>query len=314
MESNRKRHRGRPQPLWVPSSTYYFLASAVAIGAFFLTWAILNDAREESPWIPAGLIASVIMILAGVVREVVLRGYRSKVLLEQRRLDRSLLSVPVIRPPSNPDKLTLERNAVFLNEIKRKSDAAKVLSSIPASHREVFELCETYIGLVEAELPNVGVGSPRRGPLSKGREFAERFHRYHMLRWAEGQARSFAQISIAESDPGRKLEQAAEVLASLDTAAGHYPNERKLEESSRAVKELIISLKAKLLIPQAQNARLEGDVEELAALAVEIRSLIDLGEQLSAGANSIFEDLRDELAGIEGSSTNKPGSGEKYSE
>ena len=293
-----QRHRRRRRPFWIPASTYYFLASAIAIGVFFLVWAILHDSQEESPWIPAGLIASGILISSGALRELVLRGLRKRAVLEQQRLDLALLSVPVPRIPTNPDKLTLERNAAFLNEIQRKSEAAKVLSSIPASHREVFELCEEYLGILDRELPTVGIGSPRLRPLSKGRDYAARFHRYHMLRWAEGEARSFAQAVATEFDPARKLERASEVLSALEMASLHYPDESKLRDSESAVRELIITTKAKLLIDRAKGAGSEGNDAELWSLLGEAEALIGLGEEQSGGANAIFSELRSEIESL----------------
>lgn len=289
------RHLKRKKPIGLPASTYYFLASALAIGAFFLVWAVLHDAGERSPWIPAGLVASGLLICAGAIRELAVRAVRRRIAIEQRKMDLALLSAPLPRVAVNPDKLTLERNAAFLNEIQRKSDAAKVLSSIPASHREVFELCEEYIGNVDRELPTVGIGSPRLRPLTKGKEYAVRFHRYHMLKWAEGEARSFAHSAMAEFDPNRKLERASEVLAALETASVHYPDESKLRESESAVRELIASIKAKVLIDRAMDMKAAGDHDELRSLIAEAEALVAHGVELSGGSNSVFIELEKEI-------------------
>jgi hypothetical protein len=262
---------------------------------FFLVWAILHDSQEESPWIAAGLTASGILICSSALRELILRGVRERVALEQQRIDLAILSAPVPRMPTNPDKLTLERNAAFLNEIQRKSEAAKVLSSIPASHREVFELCEEYLGVLDRELPTVGIGSPRLRPLTKGREYATRFHRYHMLRWAEGEARTFAQVVATEFDPARKLERATEVLSALEMASLHYPDESKLRDSESAVRMLIFSTKTKLLIDRARAVYSEGDNEQLRSLLGEAEALVALGEEQSGGTNTVFLDLRSEI-------------------
>ena len=202
--------------------------------------------------------------------------------------------MPIPHVPSDPEKLTLERNAAFLNEIQRKSEAAKVLSSIPASHREVFELCEQYMGIVDRELPRVNIGSPRLRPLTKGREYAARFHRHHMLRWAEGEARTFAQVIATESDPERKLGRASEVLSALEMASLHYPDESKLRDSESAVKMLIVSTKTKLLIDRAKVARSEGDNELLRSTLDEAETMVAHAEQFG-GTNTIFVELRSEI-------------------
>ena len=277
------------------ASAYYFLSAALAIGAFFLVWAVLNEAKEDSPWITAGLISSGVLIVAGLTREIVLRGVWNRRLIEQRRLDQNLRSVPAFRANTNPDKLTLERNGAFLSEIQRRSDAAKVLSSISASHREVFELCDEYIEIVDKELPNVAVGSPRLRPLSKGREYAARFHRYHMLKWAEGEARSLAQNGASEADTTRKLDRASEVLAALEFTASRYPEETKLEDSIVAVRALVASLRARTLIDKARN-------ERLLLVRDDFDSLLDEAEQSMAqadgpefGSNPVFRALMDEI-------------------
>ena len=297
-----KRNRAGRQSHWMPASAYYFLASAVAISVFFLIWAILDDANEESPWIPAGLVASGCLITAGAVREVFLRGVRNRRMMEQRRLDRSLLSVSIPRGQSNGPKLSLERNSAYLNEIQRKSDAAKVLSSIPASHREVFELCEEYIELIDQELPNVAIGSPRLRPLTKGKEYASRFHRYHMLRWAEAETRSLASSAAGETEITRKVERAAQVLAALETASSHYPNELKLHESGSAVRELMATLQAKALIDRAKNARLVGNHKESRSLATEAASVIDQIEGVDDAPNQLVAALRKEINDLGGES------------
>ena len=266
---------------------------------FFVVWAILNDVGEESPWIPAGLAASALLIAAGVMREVLLRRIRTRRIIEQMRLDRTLLSVPNVRNPPNPDKLTIEQSAAILSEIQQKSDAAKVLSSIPASHREVFELCEHYLALVDGELPHVAIGSPRLRPLTKGRDYAARFHRYHMLRWAEMETRSLAQSAASETDLSRKLERASQGLAALEIAISHYPDEMKLRESGQAVKDLLASLRARALVDRAKDAKFLGDVEEFRSLTAGAAALIEEREKAEGTSNPVFEALLDEIRNLE---------------
>lgn len=298
MEPNRNRHVVR-QPFGMPASTYYFLASAGAIGVFFLLWAIFNELREETPWIPAGLLASALLISLGLVRELAQQSARRRAALERRRIEPSVFTMPIARRAADPDKLTLERNAAFLGEIQRRSDAAKVLSSISASHREVFELCEDYLDLVEKELPNVAIGSPRLRPISKGREYASRFHRYHMLKWAECSARELIQFATMEPEPEQKLRHANETLGNLETALSRYPEDTNLQASDRTVREIIASVKARLLLEKAKNAKEEAKIGEAMAFMADAGAAIFEGEILSGGENSIFADLQDELTELE---------------
>ena len=302
MNSYRKRQHVGRQKRWLPASAYYFLSSAISLAVFFVVWAVLNDAGERSPWIPAGLVASSVLLTSGVMREVVVRRIRNRQMNEQWRLDQILLSVPIAKSQTNPDKLTLERNAAMLNEIQRKSDAAKVLSSIPASHREVFELCDQYIYLVDGELPHVAMGSPRLRPLMKGREYAARFHRYHMLRWAEVEARSLATSAASETDLSRKLDRASQVLVALETAASHYPNEQKLRDSGTAVKDLLASFQARSLIDAAKNAKLLGNDEEFRSLLAEATAVIGRREVENQTSSPVLDELLGEVRDLENDS------------
>ena len=96
------------RPFWLPASNYYILAAAVAIASFFLVWGILHDG-DDAPWVPAGIGASLILIGAVFLREIVLRKARNRYLLAQKRLDFTLDSASLHTKNSAPEKkLTLE--------------------------------------------------------------------------------------------------------------------------------------------------------------------------------------------------------------
>lgn len=273
MKRDRRLSDPRRRPFWLPASTYYFLTIAVAIAIFFLVWAILAEAKEENPWIAAGLIASTSMIAAIVVREVVLRHRRNSIFLAQKRLDRSVLSVPVPVRSDERNKLTLERNAILLSEIVRKSEAAKVLGHFSESHREVFELCEQYIAVATKELPNVGVGSPRLAAIQKGRAKVESLHQEHMLRWAEIEIRD--NISFGEEERvSRRLAGAKKALRVAMTALENYPDNRDLTDSRLAIEEFIVSMRISESIVRAERAEVRGDLERALEGFTEARRLM----------------------------------------
>lgn len=249
----------RSHPFWLPASTFYFLAAAVAIGIFFLVWAILNDGRDNSPWIAAGLFSSVSMMMAVVVREVILRHRRANIYAKQRRLDNAVLSAPVpVRSDTDPDKLTLERNTILIEEIVRKSEAAKVLSRLPESHREVFLLCDAYIEAAQRELPHIGVGSPRLAAIRRGRDKIEGIHKLHMLKWAEIEARSLTEAASVAKRTEAKLEKARAALNVVETAASRYPEQNSLIESRIVLEELIATIGISRLIGLADKAESKG--------------------------------------------------------
>ena len=250
------RHR---RPFWLPASNYYILSVAVTIGFFFLLWGILNDGREEAPWIPAGLGAAILLGSAVIAREVILRRARNRFLASERRLDHSVRGITSKLHESAPPKLTLERNAALLHEIARKSEAAKILGRFAEGHREVFELCSEYLAAVARELPNVGAGSPRIAALRRGSDVAERYHYFHMLQWAEIESRALTQEASKHDKISTKLESAQAALGVVEYALESYPQENALLDSQRLLLELVASIRVTDLVERAERADFKGN-------------------------------------------------------
>lgn len=246
------------RPFWVPASNYYVLAVAVSTGFFFIVWGILHDSGDEAPWITAGTSASILLCGGVILREIVLRRARNRFTAEQRRLQ----SRPV-RPPSRDSrqdgKLTLERNAAILNEIQRKSGAARTLNKVSAGHREVFELCAEYIAMNETELHTVSAGSPRLSALLRGRSAAADLHRFHMLRWTEIEVTSLTNDARSRSSSDEKVEAAAEALDVIDQSLAIYPAEQSLLQSRELLQDLVVSIKVSGWIEKAERAEFKGE-------------------------------------------------------
>src|SRR5689334_3510143 len=68
------------RPFWLPASSFYVLAVAVAIFVFFVILAVFRDDGNEMPWATAGMVSSIILAGAVLLREVVLRGARNRLL------------------------------------------------------------------------------------------------------------------------------------------------------------------------------------------------------------------------------------------
>ena len=271
MKKDRRLRKGRP--FWLPASTYYFLAAAVAIGVFFLVWALFGEARDENPLIAAGLMASVSMISAVVVREVILRVRRNAVFLAQKKLDNSVLFAPVPIRREDPEKLTLEQNNLLLEEIRRKSEAAMVLGKLAESHKEVFELCARYLEVAKRELPTIGVGSPRLAPITRGRDRVERIHRRHMLRWAEIEIKANTEAALATDRISARSDHARRALAAAELAFDHYPDEPDIVRSREVVEDFVTSIKVAQAVQRAHRAEAKGDLEQALTRAIEAERL-----------------------------------------
>ncbi len=275
---NKRRHTVQAivrRPFWVPASNYYVLTVAVATAFFFLTWGVLHDEGEETPWVSSGVGASIILGGAVVLRAILLRRARERYKYEPGLAQTYSGVHPQFRGPRNAKRVSLEQNTAILAEIKQKSNAAKVLGKFSAGHREVFELCSEYISLIDAELKSVNSSSPRFGALLKGRRSAADFHRYHLMQWAEIEARSFtgeANTRVALED---KIEAANEALEVVDFALKYYPAEQSLIDSRSALEEMTVSIKVADLVERAERAAFKGDFQE--ALSLYRDALFDLG-------------------------------------
>lgn len=253
----------KPRPFWLPASNFYILSAAAAIGCFFFLWWLLREGGEEVPFIPAGIGASAILFGAVFLREVVLRKARKNYLQAQKMLDYNINKVGNLSGRGNPhNKLSIEQNAVIVEDIKKKSEAALILEKFSDGHWEVFELCNSYLHRSKKELENVGVGSPRLAAFRRSREVVREIHRRHLLLWAEIESRSNlknAQNQIALSD---KLIYTQKALSILDTALEFYPSENQLLDSVEAVKEFNSSIKISHLIELAEKAAFKGNNDE----------------------------------------------------
>lgn len=263
----RPQYQRQRRPFWLPASNYYFLVAGVAIAFFFLAWGILHDGREETPWITAGMGAGVLLILAVILREVILRNARNRYLANQRRLDRSLKSA-VIPTGTRPAaaKLTIEQNAAIIRAIAKKSEAAKVFASLSDGHREVSDMCREYLSLNAAELARVSVGSPRLPALRKGREVVQGMHHRHLLQWAEIEVRTLTTEARSRAKVNDKIETARRALAVIDAALADYPNEPDLLDSEAVIREFIVSIKVSDWIEKAEKAEFKGNYKRAQAL------------------------------------------------
>ncbi|MEO6655581.1 MAG: hypothetical protein ABIO36_05820 [Pyrinomonadaceae bacterium] len=239
------------------------LAVAVSTAFFFVVWGILHDSGEETPWITAGIGASMLLGSAVVLRVVILRREQARSRHQQGAMDKQIRRGHA-RPnvPGEPNKLTLEKNAAILNEIKKKSDAANILNKFSAGHREVFELCSEYMARNESELSRVNPGSPRLGALLKGRSYVAHYHRHHLLQWAEIEARSLTNEAKNKANTPDKIELAQHALNVIESALESYPSEQTLIQSQELLRDMVVSIQVAHWVEMAERAAYKGNYVE----------------------------------------------------
>lgn len=227
---------------------------------------IFSDGRGDTEWVVAGLASSVVLGSGVVLREVVLRNARERYIAAGNRLDLNVRVPSISGEYRIGPKFTLEKNTSALENIRRKSEAAKVFGRLSAGHKEVFELCEEYIRIVSSEIPHVHPASPRLKALSAGHDTAARLHRRHLLKWSEIEAKELSGAAQNAATFDERIGFAQKAKGAIEYALVYYPDDRNLQESALLLDELILSIKVSDLIEQAERASFKGETKLAADL------------------------------------------------
>ncbi len=285
------------KPFWLPAVSYYFLAVGVVIAAFFIVWWFLQDPRGGTPWIPAGIFSSALLIAIVLLREIILRNAMNRYLIAKRRLD-SNLNHAVKRHPQPNNKLTLKRNSVFLRDIERKSDAARTLRQLPDAHLEVFEVCEEYLRLTGRELESIRIGSTRLGAIRKGRRRVKELHKYHLLTWAAVESGFYTQEAHVHDTIAEKIENSEKALNVLNTALQFYPGEIRLLESADVIKEVIATARVKLSIEVAEQAAEARDYRSAIKNYKEALHLLAREDMKNTGTEKLASTITNQMVSL----------------
>ncbi len=220
----------------------------------------MTDNEGGMSWIPAGIILALILFGAGFLREVVFRARRRNLLLAQQQLDFNLKKVARQNfTLQDKNKLTLDQNAAFLNQILQKSEAANILGKFSDAHWEVFELCDEYLHRITKELETVRTGSPRLAVLNRTREKVQSLHKFHLLTWSASESRALLSEAKDSVVINEKVEIGTKALNILETAIQFYPDEQQLVESVSVIKEFITTEQVASYIEKAEKAVFKGN-------------------------------------------------------
>lgn len=251
------------RPFWLPASGFYFLALGASAGTFFLLLGILHDGREEMPWVGSGLAAAGVLGGAVFLREIILRNARERYFREQSRLDHSLRPAFTSRSkPIDKPKLTLEQNTEMIRLIEAKSEAARVLGKFGESHKEVFDLCDDYLKIIEIEMPTVAIGSPRISAFKRGVGQVKKLHHYHLMKLVEIESTSLTNGSLRFKNTSQKINAAKKAAEVVETALRYYPVENALIDSKTFLDGLVTSLHIGSVVEKAERAEKRGDSQK----------------------------------------------------
>ncbi|MGH9972068.1 MAG: hypothetical protein ACREBG_30345 [Pyrinomonadaceae bacterium] len=231
-------------------------AFAAAVGLFFALWWMLIVGGDEAPWVPAGLAACVVLLVALSAREVVMRRAWTRYLLEQGGPERSA------RPNTQKGNASKKSysgslHTAALAAIQKQSAEADKGSS-PESHLEVFQLCQSYLESTEEALRSNGVAGEKRMAMRAGQERVRSLEKHHLLTWARDSSRALTHEAQRRARMSDKIETAGRALECLDSALKVFPGEQELNESKLAIREYIASVKVGHWVELAERAAFKG--------------------------------------------------------
>ena len=240
-----------------PSSAGYLLAAAVTAFTLFLAlWWILVSGEDEAPWIPAGLGASVVLLVALSAREVVMRRAWTRYLLEQGGEGSSRTARDRKPSSAKPHSSSSLLSASWRN-LQKQSERADS-GSTPDSHLDVFHLCQDYSASIEGALRANNLPGEKRMALKAGQERVRGLQKHHLLTWARDSSRALTFEAQQRARMSEKIEAANRALHCVESAQKYYPDEPELNESRVAIHEFIASVKVAHWVELAERSAFKG--------------------------------------------------------
>jgi hypothetical protein len=236
-------------------------AFVLSLIVFFGLWWLLAASGDEAPLLPAGLAASVVLLVAVAAREVVMRRAWARYTheLEMRMGGEGMQPAPANLPRPAARKLSVRESATSLRALQQRlAQADESGAQQPAAHLEAFRLCEQYLSSTEETIRASGTASDVRVALRAGQERVRGLQKHHLLAWARGEAQRLtreAQRRVSVSD---KIETAMRALDVIKEALQVYPDDPELRDSALAVHNFIASVKAAHWVELAERAAFRG--------------------------------------------------------
>ena len=244
----------------MPSSAGY-LAAAIAIAAalFFGLWWMLVRGGDDAPWLPAGLAASVVLLVALSAREVVMRRAWTRYVLDNgispKHTSHSRSSS---RSRSQKKGFSASLHSAALRTIQKQSTAADMPGSPPDVHLDVAHLCHDYLSSTDEAIRSGSLGSEKGIAIRAGQERVRSLHKHHLLTWARGQSRALTHEAQQRARTFDKIETANKALECIDSVLRVYPDEPELHDSRNVIGEFIASVKVAHWVELAERAAFKG--------------------------------------------------------
>jgi hypothetical protein len=268
--------RRRASRARMPSSVGYLLAAFVAaIALFFGLWWTLVSGGDEAPWIPAGLAASVVLLVALSAREVVMRRAWTRYLLDQGG-DNSMRASGEHKRPAIKTHSSSLLSAAW-RQIQKQGTEADAGSN-PELHFDVFHLCQDYLTSAEEALRSNSLSADKRNSIRAAQDRVRSLQKHHLLTWARDSSRSLTYEAQQRARTSERIEAANRALHCLESALQYYPQETELQESSLAIREFIASVKVAHWIELAERSAFKGHYRRAIDRYKDALFYIDRGE------------------------------------
>ena len=249
----------RPHPR-LPSTFGYMFAAVIVAGALFITiWWLLSASGDDAPLLPAGLAASVVLLIALAAREIVMRRAWARYTheLELRMGAGEPLKLQTAGPAGGKVKVKTT-GASFRALQQRLVQADEVGTQQPEAHLEAYRLCEQYLANSEDAIRAPGVATDVRVALRAGQERVRELQKHHLLAWARGEAQRLTHEAQRRASPSARIETAMRAVDVINEALQVYPDEPALRDSALAVRNFIASVKVAHWVELAERAAFRG--------------------------------------------------------
>lgn len=244
----------------MPSTAGYMIISGgLSFALFLLIWFWLRADGDEAPWIPAGLAAGFVVLIAAAAREIVMRRAWARYTREMELAMGGEGPRAVLKPAAANARPGAQASAsvAALRALQQRLAELDGANAAPEAHLEAYRLCEQYLAGADDAMRTAGAAE-MRAALRSGQERARALQRKHMLAWARGEATRLTHEAQRRVRAADKIETAQRALEVLGEALRLYPGERELRDSSTAVRDFVASVKVGQWVEMAERAAFRG--------------------------------------------------------
>ncbi|MCA1633384.1 MAG: hypothetical protein LC802_06585 [Acidobacteria bacterium] len=312
----------------MPSTVGYMMAAGgLSFGLFLIIWFLLRADGDEAPWIPAGLAAGFVILIAAAAREIVMRRAWARYTreLEHEMRGGDMQPRPVLKTASSSSSSTsssapagnwssMQGSVAALRALQQRLAELDAAGATPEAHLEAYRLCEQYVANSEEALRTSSGGNEMRVALRSGQERVRVQQKKHLLGWARGEATRLTQDAQRRVRLSDRIETAQRALEVLGEALKLYPEESELRDSTLAVRNFIASVKVGQWVEMAERSAFRGKYARAVARyrdALFYLSRADMGEDAREEAATRIqreiELLRARISTIESGPDEPPG-------